>query len=124
MTQRPDNLKRIRLELARSKEYPKDQPLAATSSLPRSMAMRTSTPYSGANAATGAASAVSGMKKPRSGIWCTGPAAQSMRSGFSTMMADRRNTTTRPAIVSARTRFALANTFPSATLIQVCTPFV
>ena len=124
MTQRPDNLKRIRLELARSKDHPEGSHAHGYEFLPRSMAMRTSTPCSGANAATDAASAVSGMKKPRSAIWCTGPAARSMRSGFSTMTADRRNTTTRPAIVSARTRFALANTFPSATLIQVCTPFV
>ena len=68
MTQRPDNLKRIRLELARSKGSPKDQQLTAMSSWPRSMAMRTSTPRSGANAATVAASAVFGMKKRRSAI--------------------------------------------------------
>ena len=51
------------------------------------------------------------------------PAAQSMRSGSSTTTATRPNTTTKPAIVSERTLFPRVNTSRSTTQPRECTPF-
>ena len=86
MTQLPHVLKRIRLNLARSKEFPhRVGHGTAMNSWRRSMPPGTSIPSCGGSTASIAACAGSGRARTtRSAAWCTSRAATSMRAGSST----------------------------------------
>src|SRR5262249_6219335 len=122
MTQLPHVLKRIRLNLARSKEFPRARTSMAMNSLLRSMPLDTSMWSFGENTASIAVCVDSGMAMTTSSAdWSTSPAAPSTRAGCSTMTRPPR-TTTKPAIASATTRFATANMSRSAVRTATCTP--
>jgi hypothetical protein len=120
MTQLPHVLKRIRLNLARSKEFPvgSDQhgyefvaPLDADGRIDPEL-WRKYREHCGVRRFWDG-------EDTSSAVWSTSPAAPNTRAGSSTTTI-RRKTTTRPAIASATTRFATANMSRSAVRTGGC----